>query len=135
MSAALDLNAAAPERFHPRVEAGFMVKLLVDGRAVQIINCRAQAVGQVIKAPLAKRTVAGTLDAARTGSRRAYFGAARGWMDTPVYDRNKLPTGQTLTGPALVEEMSSTTVIGVGHRAQVDDYGNLIILLQGAARG
>lgn len=34
MSAALDLNAAAPERFHPRVEAGFMVKLLVDGRAV-----------------------------------------------------------------------------------------------------
>lgn len=34
MSAALDLNAEAPHRFHPRVEAGFMVKLLVNGRSL-----------------------------------------------------------------------------------------------------
>lgn len=32
MSAALDLSTR--ERFHPRVEAGFMVKLLIDGKAV-----------------------------------------------------------------------------------------------------
>ncbi len=108
---------------------------VVDGRAVQIINCRAQAVGQVIKAPLARRTVAGTVEGARIGARRAYFGATHGWVETPVYDRNQLPTGATLAGPALVEEMSSTTVVGVGHRAQVDDYGNLIILLQGAEHG
>lgn len=32
MSAAIEFSST--ERFHPRVEAGFMVKLLIDGRAV-----------------------------------------------------------------------------------------------------
>ena len=39
----------------------------VDDRKVQIINCRMQAVGQVVKAPLAPRQVDGTLDGARIG--------------------------------------------------------------------
>jgi N-methylhydantoinase A len=41
-----------------------------------------------------------------------------------------VPTGARFTGPALLEEMSSTTVVGVGHDATVDEYGNLIIRLQ-----
>jgi len=106
----------------------------VDDRAVQIINCRMQAVGRVVKAPLAQRTVHGTLQDAQTGHRLAYFGVRHGWIDTPVYDRERLPTSVPLTGPALVEEMSSTTLIGVGHRAEVDLYGNLIITLEGATR-
>jgi len=107
---------------------------VVDDRAVQIINCRMQAVGRVIKAPLARRTVEGALEDARTGRRRAYFGACHGWIDTPVYDRERLPTASTFTGPALIEEMSSTTLVGVGHRAEVDVHGNLVITLEGDAR-
>jgi N-methylhydantoinase A len=107
----------------------------VDDRAVQIINVRVQALGQVVKAPLAPRTTGGSIQAAQIGSRRAYFGAGPGWVDTPVYDRTRLPTGQVLHGPALVEEMSSTTIVGVGHHAVVDDFGNLIITLQGDTNG
>ncbi|WP_144636998.1 hydantoinase/oxoprolinase family protein [Bordetella genomosp. 13] len=107
----------------------------VDDRGVQIINCRLQAVGQVIKAPLAPRHVEGSLALARMGERRAYFGAAAGWLESPVYDRDLLPAGTQFTGPALVEEMSSTTVIGPGQHVTVDDYGNLIILLQGGQHG
>src|SRR5690606_6533429 len=92
----------------------------VDDRAVQIINCRMQAVGRVVKAPLAQRTVPGTLEDALAGRRRAYFGAGHGWVDTPVYDRGRLPTSVALRGPALIEEMSSTTLVGVDHRAEVD---------------
>ncbi|RAP63824.1 5-oxoprolinase [Achromobacter sp. HZ01] len=103
----------------------------VDDRKVQIINCRMQAVGQVVKAPLAPRHVGGALDDALLGRRQAYFGAGHGWVDTPVYDRDRVPTGARFTGPALLEEMSSTTVVGVGHQASVDEYGNLIIRLQG----
>lgn len=103
----------------------------VDDRKVQIINCRMQAVGQVVKAPLAPRHVGGTLQDAARGQRKAYFGPAHGWRETPVYDRDRVPTGARFTGPALLEEMSSTTVVGVGHEASVDEYGNLIIRLQG----
>ena len=105
----------------------------VDDRKVQIINCRMQAVGQVVKAPLAPRHVGGTLQEARIGERRAYFGARHGWLDTPVYDRDRVPTGVRFTGPALLEEMSSTTVVGAGQDVVVDDYGNLIIRLQGGS--
>lgn len=103
----------------------------VEDRKVQIINCRMQAVGQVVKAPLAPRHVGGTLLDARIGERRAYFGAHHGWLDTPVYDRERVPTGVRFTGPALLEEMSSTTVVGAGQDVVVDEFGNLIIRLQG----
>jgi len=103
----------------------------VDDRKVQIINCRMQAVGQVVKAPLAPRYIGGVLEDASLGRRKAYFGAEHGWKETPVYDRDRVPTGACFTGPALLEEMSSTTVVGVGHAASVDEYGNLIIRLQG----
>jgi len=92
-----------------------------------------QAVGQVVKAPLAPRHVGGTLQDAARGQRKAYFGPAHGWRETPVYDRDRVPTGARFTGPALLEEMSSTTVVGVGHEASVDEYGNLIIRLQGGS--
>jgi len=105
----------------------------VDDRKVQIINCRMQAVGQVVKAPLAPRHVGGALQDAALGQRKAYFGPAHGWLETPVYDRDRVPTGATFTGPALLEEMSSTTVVGVGHEACADEYGNLIIRLQGGS--
>ncbi|MGN6457025.1 MAG: hydantoinase/oxoprolinase family protein, partial [Achromobacter mucicolens] len=105
----------------------------VDDRKVQIINCRMQAVGQVVKAPLAPRHVGGTLQDARLGERKAYFGPAHGWLETPVYDRDRVPTGARFQGPALLEEMSSTTVVGVGHEASVDEFGNLIIRLQGGS--
>jgi N-methylhydantoinase A len=118
-------------RFHAAHEREYGYD--VEDRAIQIINCRAQAVGQVIKAPLASRTVEGSIAAARSGGRRAYFGARHGWIDTPVYARGKLPTGIPFHGPALVEEMSAITIVGVGHEAVVDDYGNLIITLQGNA--
>jgi N-methylhydantoinase A len=40
-----------------------------------------------------------------------------------------LPAGAVIAGPAVVEQLDSTTVIPPGRRAAVDDYGNLIIRL------
>ena len=76
---------------------------------------------------------AARLDGARIGERRAYFGECHGWLDTPVYDRDRVPTGARFRGPALLEEMSSTTVVGAGQDVEVDAYGNLIIHLQGGS--
>ncbi len=50
---------------------------------------------------------------------RAYFPEARGYVETPVYDRYALGPGVRLAGPAIVEERESTTVIGPG----VGDHG------------
>jgi N-methylhydantoinase A len=64
--------------------------------------------------------------AAKKGSRRAYFPEAGGYVECAVYDRYGLMPGATVEGPALVEERESTCVLGVGDRARIDQFGNMI---------
>jgi N-methylhydantoinase A/oxoprolinase/acetone carboxylase beta subunit len=64
----------------------------------------------------------GTLADARLGERRAYFGE---FVPTAIYERARLPLGARLTGPAIVEQTDTTTVIPPGVTALVDDAGNL----------
>ncbi|HMH48963.1 MAG TPA: hydantoinase/oxoprolinase family protein [Candidatus Acidoferrum sp.] len=54
------------------------------------------------------------------------------WHDTPVYRREHLPVGLVLTGPAIVEQLDTTTVIEPGDHAIVDALGNLEITVGGA---
>src|SRR5919198_1090172 len=70
--------------------------------------------------PAARATA--TLDDARLGERRAYFG---GFVPTVIYERARLPVGARLAGPAIVEQNDTTTVIPPGVTALVDDAGNL----------
>ena len=49
------------------------------------------------------------------------------WHESVIYDRDKLGAGTSVEGPAIVQEMDSTTLILPGHTATVDDIGNLLI--------
>jgi len=49
------------------------------------------------------------------------------WHDAVIYDRGKLGVGTVVTGPAIIVEMDSTTLILPGHAATVDAVGNLLI--------
>jgi N-methylhydantoinase A len=53
---------------------------------------------------------------------------ADGWIETPVYTRNDLKAGDAVTGPALIEENASVTVLAPGKSLTVDSYGNLLIV-------
>lgn len=64
---------------------------------------------------------------ARKGTREAYFRSAGGFTETAIYDRSALGAGAELTGPAVVEEVNSTTVVPPGDELTVDEYGNLVI--------
>ena len=59
--------------------------------------------------------------------RPAYFAEVGKFKDTPVYDRNRLPLGESFEGPAIVEQPDTTTVIYPGHVAAVDTFGNLVV--------
>jgi len=61
--------------------------------------------------------------------RRAWFEGA--WHDTPVYRREQLGVGVELEGPAIVEQLDTTTVIEPGDRVRVDRLGNLEITVRG----
>ena len=48
-------------------------------------------------------------------------------QEAMLYDRSKLKAGNVITGPAIVLEMDSTTLVLPGHEGQVDEYGNILI--------
>jgi len=51
------------------------------------------------------------------------------WIDTPIVARDALAPGDTIAGPAIVEQLDTTTVIEPADAALVDDAGNLIVML------
>jgi N-methylhydantoinase A len=62
-------------------------------------------------------------------SRPVYFDGQ--FRDTPVFARASLPAGFTFTGPAIVEEFGSTSVVFAGQKLSVDPHGILIIRAAG----
>ena len=44
-----------------------------------------------------------------------------------VFDRDRLPPGQALAGPALIEEDGSTSVVPPGWSAELDAAGCLVL--------
>jgi N-methylhydantoinase A len=96
---------------------------------VEVVNYRVQAIGVV--PPVSAATIADADDGAEralAGSRPASFAAAgEGLVDVPVYQRERLRAGDQLTGPAIVEQYDSTTVVCPGQTAAVDRFGNLVI--------
>ncbi len=97
---------------------------------VEIVTWKLSAIGGAPRIALAKAARSG--DGSRKGVRRAYFPEARGYADTPVYDRYALTPGMSLTGPAIVEERESTTVLPPGVTATVDEYANLLAVTRRA---
>lgn len=93
--------------------------------AVEIVNCRVQAVGLVAKD--SESAPAQTKGEPSWSERKVYFGTGVGWRTTRVYQRASLSVGTELIGPLIIEEMSSTTVVLEGQRVSVDPSENILI--------
>lgn len=94
---------------------------------IEVVNCRVQAVGVVPKGAARPVIATESVVGARIDERRVYFGEGHGWLSTGIYRRAALPAMSPLAGPAVIEEMSSTTVVLPGQRASVDATGNILI--------
>ncbi|MFF1810818.1 hydantoinase B/oxoprolinase family protein [Streptomyces sp. NPDC058251] len=49
------------------------------------------------------------------------------WRDVPLHRREELPPSETVTGPAIITEAGSTTVVDDGWRAATTDDGHLVM--------
>ncbi|PYM61272.1 MAG: hypothetical protein DMD79_13260 [Candidatus Rokuibacteriota bacterium] len=82
-------------------------------------------------APLAR---GGRLEDAVRSTRPVVFPGASSALPTPILDRARIPTGVPIAGPAIVEQADTTTVIGPGQSARLDECQNLIITLEASGR-
>jgi N-methylhydantoinase A len=85
-------------------------------------SVRVHAVGHTPKPPPWRSPAADAPVASALRARRpAWFD---GWVDTPVYDGEKLRAGHELDGPAIVEERFTTIVLYPGQHLRLDEHGN-----------
>jgi N-methylhydantoinase A len=115
----------AVARFREDYEREF--KYSLPDATIEAKTLRVSGVGMTGK-PSFHASPNGTHQAAVPASRRdVYFAEAGGFVETAVFERTSLRTGDTLVGPALVEQFDGTTVLPPGTRAHVDQFGNLIV--------
>lgn len=65
--------------------------------------------------------------AAPTATRSVYFGEVPGRVETPVLRRDRLPIGYRASGPAVIEEYGSTTIIGPSDTFEIGALGEIRI--------
>jgi N-methylhydantoinase A len=118
--------AALEEAFHRSHERRYGHRN--DG-PVEIVNFRLTAVGATPKPPLPRPRASGSVVAAHRTDRPVYFDGA--FVESPVYERERLAAGASLTGPAIVEEMGATTVVPPRWSATVGSWGELLLERRG----
>jgi N-methylhydantoinase A/oxoprolinase/acetone carboxylase beta subunit len=92
----------------------------------EIVSWKAEARGPVPKLPPPAETSAGNgAMAARKGRRIAWFADEACEMD--VFDRYLLHPGDSIEGPAAIEERESTCILRPGDHAVVDRHYNLVV--------
>ena len=93
---------------------------------LEIVNVKVEAVGPPPSMQAGYHLLRKADGAALKGRRQVYSPEAQGMVSCPVYDRAALKPGDTVEGPALIEEKESTSVINAGDRVTVDAGLNLI---------
>jgi N-methylhydantoinase A len=125
-----ELQAAFEEAYFARFQLRLpeVRAMLVSLRTAVIGRRRDVSLDRLLDASLRARD----LDGARTGRRRVWF--EQGWLETPIYARDRLPLGARFVGPAIIEQLDATTVIDPDNEAEVDTVGNLLVTVPPAWR-
>ncbi len=94
---------------------------------VEVVNLRLTALARSPQPRLDAMPLNGAADppCALKGHRPVYF--HQRWVSTAIYDRSQLKPGDVIAGPAVIEQLDSTTVVWPAQRARVDTYCNLIL--------
>ena len=116
------------EDFH--LEHGKTYGYRSDKEEVQIVGfrCLARGLSEKPRVPPSLRFDPEQPQQSMPGprNREAYWGPKYGWVEAPVLSRSDL-TSVPVTGPILVEESNSVTVVSPNWKATIDDWSNIVL--------
>jgi N-methylhydantoinase A len=92
---------------------------------LEVVTVRCRAVARVAQPRFPEWDGSEPAEAVRT--RSVYFRGAGGFVDTPVFERESIARDQSIDGPAIVEEWTTTIVVPPGWTARADGLGNLVL--------
>jgi len=107
------------ERFHKRHEQ--LYTYAEPHNLVEVVNIESTLYGLVEKPKAPQIPASQGVEAAKKAERPMIFSTDGAQLSAPVYDGEKLGAGDTITGPAVIEEVTTTIVIEPGWQAQLHD--------------
>ncbi|MDP6559835.1 MAG: hydantoinase/oxoprolinase family protein, partial [Candidatus Binatia bacterium] len=121
------------QRFHEQHELAHGHK--AESEPLELVSLRLVSIGLVAQAKLRPAKATGRkLEKAKIGERSIFFGKEAGRLKCLVYSRDLLEPKHRLAGPAVIEQMDTTTLIHPEQEATVDSYRNLIIKFKSGTR-
>jgi N-methylhydantoinase A len=120
--------AAVAAAFHAEHNRLYGYSLESENAGVEIINVRVQALGLTGRPEFPGEPYRGPdAELALKGRRSAYVPEANAFAPVPVYDGHRLHHGNRIAGPAIVETVTTATVLSAAYDGVCDHHGSLVV--------
>ncbi len=125
-----DIGAMA-QKFHPAHNGLYGYSLEDQGTPVELINMRLACIGRTEKPAFRQQEYAGE-DSSRAFKRRrsVYMPLQKTFEEVPVYDGLALQYGNRIPGPAIVEQVNTTTFVAPEFNVLTDRCGSFTMYLK-----
>ncbi len=118
-------------QFHPEHNRLYGYSLEEQGTPIELINLRLLSRGKTVKPRFRKEDYDGKDPFKALKKRRKIFlPLERTFKDVPVYDGHKLRYGNRVEGPAIIEQVNTTTFVTPEYNAVCDSYGSYTVYIK-----
>jgi N-methylhydantoinase A len=119
-------------KFHPEHNRLFGYSLENEGTKIELINMRLTSIGLTDKPRLPEEEYRGEDSShALKGKRRMWLPVEKRFEQVQVYDGHRLKHGNRLEGPALIEQVNTSTFVSPEYSVITDRLGSYTVYLKG----
>lgn len=117
--------------FHPEHNRLFGYSLEEEKTPIELINLRLLSVGTTKKPRFRKEEYHGeNAEKALKKRRKVYLPLKEQYVNVPVYNGHKLRYGNRVEGPAIIEQVNTTTFVTPEYNVLCDRYGSYTMYLK-----
>jgi N-methylhydantoinase A len=118
-------------KFHPEHNRLYGYSLEELGAPIELINLRLTSIGKTSK-PKFKKEEHDQLDPSKAlkKKRKVYLPLKGAFEEVPVYDGHKLRYGNRVEGPAVIEQVNTTTFLTPEYNILCDKFGSYTMYLK-----
>jgi N-methylhydantoinase A len=124
-----DLDGIA-SRLHPEHDRLFGYSLREEGTLIELINLRLTSIGKTDKPKFEQEKYSATGNLPVKSRRNVYLPVEKDFAEVPVYDGHKLKHGNKIKGPAIIEQVNTTTFVTPEYNVLCDKYGSYTMYLK-----
>lgn len=104
-------------------------------REIEIVALKGVAIGAATRPEPASQSLEGyNAGSALRTERPVYFSESKDFVTTPIYEGALLKPGNSVGGPAVIEETAMTLPVPPGVTFTVDEFGNYLATIEHASR-